>query len=77
MKFILAEKKEMTQKFAEDGKVIPVSRVLAQPCVITQVKEAKKDGYTAVQLGFGLKKSLSKSVKGHLKNLGSFRYLKE
>lgn len=77
MKFILAEKKEMTQKFAENGDVIPVTRVLAQPCTVTQVKDIKNDGYTAVQLGFGLKKKLSKPIKGHLKNLGSFRYLKE
>ena len=53
MKFILAEKKEMTQQFAEDGTVIPVTRVVAGPCVITQSKTADKDGYIAVQLAFG------------------------
>ena len=76
-KFILAQKKEMTQKFADDGMVIPVTRVIAGPCVITQIKTGTKDGYTAVQLGFGQKKNLSKPVKGHLKNLGNLRYLKE
>ncbi len=76
-KFILAEKKEMTQKFKEDGTVIPVTRVLAGPCVITQVKNNKQDSYSAVQIGFGSRKNLSKSVKGHLKNLGNFHYLKE
>jgi len=76
-KFILAEKKEMTQKFTEDGTVIPVTKVLAGPCVVTQLKTDKKDGYTAVQVGFGLKKNLAKPISGHLKNLGSFRYLKE
>ncbi|MFA5021643.1 MAG: 50S ribosomal protein L3 [Patescibacteria group bacterium] len=77
MKFILAEKKEMTQKFAENGDVIAVTRLLAGPCVITQVKSDKNDGYTAVQLGFGSKKKIGKALKGHVKNLGNFRYLKE
>ncbi|OGY44311.1 MAG: 50S ribosomal protein L3 [Candidatus Buchananbacteria bacterium RIFCSPHIGHO2_01_FULL_39_14] len=76
-KFILAEKKEMTQKFAADGRVIPVTKVIAGPCVVTQIKSQEQDGYFAVQLGFGSKKGLSKSIQGHLKNLGSFRYLKE
>jgi len=53
MKFILAEKKEMTQQFMEDGTVIPVTRVVAGPCVVTQSKSADKDGYTAVQIAFG------------------------
>lgn len=67
----------MTQKFAEDGSVIPVTRVVAGPCVVTQVKTDKTDGYTSVQLGFGSKKNLSKPVKKHLKDLGNFAYLKE
>jgi len=77
MKFILAEKKEMTQKFADDGTVIPVTKVVAGPCVVTQLKDNQKDSYTAVQLGFGSKKNLGKSLKGHLKDLGNFRYLRE
>jgi len=77
MKFILAEKKEMTQKFGKDGSVIPVTKVMAGPCIVIQVKTSEKDGYSAVQLGFGLKKNQSRPVKGHLKNLGNFRYLKE
>jgi large subunit ribosomal protein L3 len=76
-KFILAEKKEMTQKFTEDGTVIPVTKVVAGPCVVTQVKTDKKDGYTAVQIGFGSKRNLNKPISGHLKNLGNFRFLKE
>ncbi len=76
-KFILAEKREMTQKFTEDGMVVPVTKVVAGPCVITQVKDAEKDGYVAVQLGFGAKKKLRKSLRGHLKKLGNFRYLRE
>src|SRR3989338_320664 len=77
MKFILAEKREMTQKYAPDGSVIPVTKLSVAPCVITQIKTEAKDGYVALQIGCGFKKNLSKSIKGHLKNLGSFRYLKE
>lgn len=77
MKFLLAEKKEMTQHFAEDGTVIPVTRVVAGPCVITQSKGVKNEGYTAVQIGFGTRNKISKPLTGHLKNLGKFRYTKE
>ncbi|MBI3291152.1 50S ribosomal protein L3 [Candidatus Falkowbacteria bacterium] len=78
MKFILAEKKEMTQKFTEDGTVIPVTEVTAGHCIVVQVKDAdKKDGYAAIQLGFGEKKKISKSLSGHLKKLGNFKVLKE
>lgn len=77
MKFILAEKKEMTQKFTEDGTVIPVTKVVAGPCFITQTKKSGKDGYVAVQLGFGSRNKVAKPQQGHLKNLGKFRYLKE
>jgi len=79
MKFILGEKKEMTQRFAEDGSVIPVTKVVAGPCVITQLKDKDSDGYFAVQVGFGQRKekNLSKSVRGHLKDTGSFKYLRE
>src|SRR3989344_2214597 len=79
MKFILAKKMEMTQKFAPDGAVIPVTKVIAGPCVVVQIKTEKNDGYSAVQLGFGLKKSknINKPQTGHLKKLGNFRYLRE
>lgn len=77
MKFILAEKQEMTQKFSADGNAVAVTRVIAGPCVVTQVKKNDVDGYVAVQVGFGKKKNLSKPMKGHLKDLGDFQYLKE
>lgn len=67
----------MTQRFKEDGKVVPVTAVLAGPCFVSQVKTKEKDGYIAVQIGFGKKKKLSKSVSGHLKDLENFRYLRE
>ena len=77
MKFILAEKREMTQKFAEDGKVIPVTKLVITPNVVTQIKTQDHDGYVAVQLGFGTKRNISKPVMGHLKNLGKFKFIKE
>lgn len=77
MKFILGRKLKMTQIFSANGKVIPVTAVEAGPCKITQVKTIKKDGYSAAQVGFGFKKKLTKPIKGHLKDLGDFRYLKE
>ena len=51
-KAILAKKIGMTQIFAEDGTVTPVTVLLAGPCVVTQVKTLEKDGYEAVQVGF-------------------------
>lgn len=57
--------------------VIPVTVVQAGPVVVTQVKTKESDGYAAVQVGFGLKKKLSRPMKGHLKELGSFQYLRE
>lgn len=79
MKFILAQKEEMSQIFAEDGRVVPVTILSAGPCVVTQVKSVEKDGYSALQLGFGNKaeKNLSKAIKGHLKGKGNFRFLRE
>ncbi len=77
MKFILAKKIEMTQRFQEDGKVNPVTIVEGGPCVISQIKTNDKEGYSSVQLGFGEKKKIIKSQAGHLKKLGNARYLKE
>lgn len=75
-KFILGKKIEMTQKFLENGHVVPVTAVKAGPCTITQVK-GEKEGYTAVQVGFGSKRVINKPLAGHLKDLGNFRYVRE
>lgn len=75
-KFILGRKLNMSQKFAQDGRVVPVTVVEAGPCTVVQVK-GEKDGYQAVQLGFGSKKKVNKPMAGHLKDLNTFRYLKE
>ncbi len=55
-KAILATKIGMTQIFAEDGTLIPVTVLEAGPCVVTQVKTQENDGYSAVQVGFVDKK---------------------
>ena len=55
-KAILATKIGMTQIFAEDGELIPVTVLQAGPCEVTQVKTVENDGYSAVQVGFGDKK---------------------
>lgn len=66
----------MTQVLEGDS-AIPVTLVEAGPCVITQVRTADHDGYSAIQVGFGTKKKLNKPQSGHLKDLGAFEYLKE
>ncbi|MFA7252916.1 MAG: 50S ribosomal protein L3 [Candidatus Paceibacterota bacterium] len=79
MKFILGVKKNMTQVFDDKGNVRPVTVLEAGPIVITQIKTKEKDGYHAVQVGFGTKKekNINKAIKGHVKGLGNFRFIKE
>ena len=60
MKFILGKKVEMTQVWKE-GKAVAVTKVEVGPCTVVQIKNDKKDGYTAVQVGYGLKKE--KNIK--------------
>ncbi len=79
MNFLVGHKLNMTQYFDEaSGEVVPVTVIKAGPMVVTQVKSAEgKDKYNAVQVGMGKKKRVSKSVKGHLKELGVFAVLSE
>ena len=69
----------MTQVFDDKGNVRPVTVLEAGPIVITQIKTKEKDGYHAVQVGFGTKKekNINKAIKGHVKGLGNFRFIKE
>lgn len=69
----------MTQFFDEEGQVSPATLIQAGPVKVVQVKTSDKDGYEAVQVGYGEQKEtrLNKSVKGHLKDHGSFKHLKE
>ena len=80
-KGILGKKIGMTQIFAEDGTLIPVTVVEAGPCSVVQKKTVETDGYSAVQLGFGEKKekNVNKPMKGHFAKAGVAvkRYLKE
>ena len=80
-KAILATKVGMTQVFAENGELVPVTVLLAGPCVVTQVKTAEKDGYDAVQVGFQdmREKLASKPVKGQFAkaDVAVRRYLRE
>jgi large subunit ribosomal protein L3 len=71
MKVIIAEKIEMSQRFKEDGTVVPVTLLKAGPCTVTQVRTNDKDGYSAVQLGCGVAKQTSKPQAGHLKASGA------
>lgn len=77
MKFIVGRKIEMTQEFKEDGSVVPVTLVHAEPCVVTQVKSEETDGYQAVQVGCEESKKLNKPEAGHLKEVGPFATLRE
>ncbi len=74
---IIGRKLGMTQLFKEDGKMEAVTAVEAGPCVVIQVKTSDKDGYNAVQLGFGTAKKIKAAELGHLKGLGEFRFLRE
>lgn len=67
----------MAQIFNEDGQMIPVTVVSAEPMKVTQVKTVEKDGYEAVQLGSGQKKKINKPLQGHLKELGKLAHLIE
>jgi len=83
-KAILATKLGMTQVFAEDGTLIPVTVLEAGPCLVVQRKTAEKDGYEALQVGYGNAKPklVNKPKKGHfdanLSSKGALRrYLRE
>jgi large subunit ribosomal protein L3 len=81
MKGIIGKKVGMTQIFDEQGNVVPVTVIQAGPCYVTQVRTADRDGYVAVQLGFGVTKPqrLTQGQLGHLQrnNLPALRHLRE
>ena len=80
-KAILATKVGMTQIFAENGELVPVTVLQAGPCVVTQVKTVETDGYDAVQVGFAdiREKLVNKAQKGQFEKAGVTckRYLRE
>jgi large subunit ribosomal protein L3 len=69
---VLGEKLGMTQVFDDRNRVVPVTVVRAGPCVVTQVRTPEKDGYSAVQLGFGAidPRKVTKPVAGHFRTAG-------
>ena len=71
-KAILAKKVGMTQIFDENGVLIPVTVLLAGPCVVTQVKTEENDGYNSVQVAYGQirTKLVNKAKAGHLAKAG-------
>ncbi len=71
-KAILARKVGMTQIFDENGVLIPVTVLLAGPCVVTQVKTEENDGYNSVQVAYGQirTKLVNKAKAGHLAKAG-------
>ena len=69
---ILGKKLGMSQLFDDNGNAVPVTLIEAGPCRVTQLKTHTLDGYTAVQIGYGVSKdkNLSKPEKGHLLKSG-------
>jgi len=78
---LIGRKVGMTQLFDEKGDVVPITVVEAGPCTVTEIRTGERDGYTALQLGFGTNKErrFSKPVLGQFKkrNLPPSRHLRE
>ena len=71
---LIGKKLGMTRVFDDKGMEVQVTVILAGPCRVTQIKNLEKDGYNALQLGFGIRKekNLTRPVKGHLKKLEGY-----
>jgi large subunit ribosomal protein L3 len=78
---ILGEKVGMSQVFSEKGELLPVTVIKAGPCFVVQKKSHSKEGYNAIQIGYGKRKekSLNKPEKGHFEKakVGPLKYLTE
>ena len=76
---LLGRKVGMTQIFADDGRVVPVTVIEAGPCYVTQLRTKERDGYEAVQIGYGAAKRLNGPEKGHLDKakVPAVRHLRE
>ena len=69
MRGLIGKKIGMTQVFNSEGQSVPVTVIEAGPCVVTQVKTQKNDGYEAIQVGYGARKDKhsNKALNGHFK----------
>lgn len=80
-KGLIGKKLGMTSVFTPDGRYLPVTVVLAGPCVVTQIKTVERDGYNALQLGFGEKRKsrTTKPLQGHFQKSGGkyFTFVRE
>lgn len=78
---LIGRKIGMTQFYSAEGNVVPVTVVETGPCIVVQKKEPSKDGYTALQVGFGHKKAqrVNKAEQGHMAKAGkgAFEVLRE
>jgi len=78
---LYGKKLGMTRYFLQEGKSVPVTILQVGPCVVTQKKSVEKEGYNAVQIGYGPKKEnrVNRPIKGHQKAAGKgyFAYLRE
>jgi len=77
---LIGRKLGMLQHFKEDGSVVGATIIVAEANVVTQVRTKERDGYTAIQLGFGRAKKpdrMTKAELGHLKDLPPMRVLRE
>ena len=74
---LLGRKAGMTQIFAEDGTLVPVSVLLVEPNTVTDIRTNERDGYTAVQLGAGTARRLTKPRLGQLKDLPRVKDVRE
>jgi large subunit ribosomal protein L3 len=70
---LIGKKLGMTRQFEEDGRSVPVTVIEAGPCVITQIKDEISDGYSSVQMGFGVKKpkNTPMPMQGHFRKAGT------
>ena len=68
---LIGKKVGMTHLFSADSQVVSVTVLEIGPCVVTQVRTNQRDGYEAVQVGYGRAKQLTKPARGHLKASGA------
>jgi large subunit ribosomal protein L3 len=74
---ILGRKLGVTRLFDESGQVVPATILEVGPCYVSQVKTVGRDGYAAVQIGFGESKRINRPERGHLRDLPPLRHLRE